>query len=296
MTKPIERRVNGDGVELQLYEWPGSDPAVLLVHATGFHSRTWDQVVANLPGRHVFALDMRGHGRSDKPELPYDWALFGHDVVAAARELRLRGALGVGHSMGGHSVASAALADPSLFGSLLLVDPVLAPPRPALPRADGGEHFVARRRDRWHSPGEMFERFSSRPPFNSWEPAALRDYCEFGLLPASDGDGYVLACPPAVEAAVYAGAGRSFGDVWERLAAIEVPVRVLRARPRDDSGTFDMSMSPTPPELASRFPRGEDVPLPHLSHYIPMEAPALVAEHIAAMLDGGTGVAPASLE
>ena len=35
--------------------------------------------------------------------------------------------------------------------------------------------------------------------------AVLEDYCRFGLLPAADGQGFVLACPPAIEASIYTG-------------------------------------------------------------------------------------------
>ncbi|MCG8346819.1 MAG: hypothetical protein MI924_03430 [Chloroflexales bacterium] len=49
----------------------------------------------------------------------------------------------------------------------------------------------------------MFDRFVERAPFCRWDRTILRDYCQYGLLPAPDGDGYVLACPPAIEAAIY---------------------------------------------------------------------------------------------
>jgi lipase len=294
MTEPLFHRIAGhDGVDLQLYEWPGAGPAVFLAHATGFHGRCWDQVVAHLPGRHVYALDMRGHGLSEQPEPPYEWRFFGLDVANVIRDLGLRDAVGVGHSKGGHAVTAAAAQVPGAFSALLLVDPVISPPRDGpLPEATG-DHFAARRRDRWSSPDEMFERFKDREPFSLWEPAVLRDYCVYGLVPAPDGDGYVLACPPRIEAATYAGAGRT--SLSDEIAAIDMPVRVLRARARTE-GQMDMSSSPTDPALASRFARGEDVPLPHLTHFIPMQEPATVARHIREMLAKGTGLEPAPLE
>ena len=90
---------------------------------SGFHARCWDQVVAHLPGRQVFAIDMRGHGLSEKPPPPYPWRNFGLDVAAVAEELGLRGAVGVGHSKGGFAVTAAAARVPAAFSALLLVDP-----------------------------------------------------------------------------------------------------------------------------------------------------------------------------
>jgi pimeloyl-ACP methyl ester carboxylesterase len=295
MTEPTAHRVMGDGVELRLWEWPGDGPPVFFVHATGFHGRCWGQVIARLPGRHAYALDVRGHGQSDNPPPPYTWSAIAADALRVVRELGLRGAVGVGHSMGGHTVASIALAEPDAFAALLLVDPVIHPGRPDTGNPAGGEHFVARRRDRWSSPAEMVERFQERPPFNLWDPAALRDYCQYGLVPAADGDGYVLGCPPAVEAAVYAGAGGS--SIWERLGEIGVPVHILRARPRDESAPpMDMSFSPTPPDLVTRFRRAEEVYLPELTHFIPMQAPDLVARHVRDLLTPGTRGANGALE
>ncbi len=287
---PLESRHVVNGVALAVFEWPGEGPPLLFVHATGFHARCWDAVIRELPGRRAYAVDMRGHGRSEQTDPPYPWDLFGADLTALVRALDLRGAIGVGHSMGGHSVTMAAGVDPDRFAALLLVDPVITSPEgyrragrreTAEGEPAGGEdatHFVARRRNEWASADEMYERFAGRPPFGGWEPAVLRDYCEHGILPAADGDGYVLACPPAVEAAVYAGSSGT--DVHDAVARIDVPVRVLRARAPEPGAGRAFGASPTMPELASLFSRGEDVFLPDHSHYIPMESPGLVARHV----------------
>ncbi len=283
--EPRAFRVPGEGVELQAYAWEGDGPAVLFAHATGFHARCWDAVIRRLPGIRAYAIDMRGHGLSEKPAPPYRWSHFGRDVAAAARELGLRGALGVGHSKGGHAVVRAAALEPGAFGALLLVDPVIGPR--GFRRVMGeDEHFAARRRNEWTSPGEMFERFRGREPFSRWAPEVLRDYCAYGLVPNPDGGGYVLACPPRIEAAVYAGAysDPEGDDVYDAVAAVRVPVRVLRARGRAEGAPLDMSGSPTAPDLARHFALGEDVPVPQYSHFIPMEDPAFVAAQVREML------------
>ncbi|MCK9517839.1 MAG: alpha/beta hydrolase [Dehalococcoidia bacterium] len=287
MREPNEVRLRVNGLELQVYEWPGEGQPIFLAHATGFHARCWDQVVAHLPGRHVFAIDMRGHGRSDKPEPPYQWPDFGHDVAATARALGTEGAVGVGHSKGGFAVVHAAALEPGIFASLLLVDPVIMRREMYDARPGGGEHFAARRRNQWASPEEMFESFRARPPFADWEEQVLRDYCTYGLLPNPEGEGYVLACPPNIEAAVYTG---SVGGavIYDSVAALDIPVRVLRARSRTEDAPLDMSSSPTAPDLATHFKHGEDVHLPEYSHFIPMEAPGFVARHIEELLAGGS--------
>lgn len=278
-------RVRANGVELQLYEWPGEGAPIFLAHATGFHARCWDQVVERLEGRHAFAIDMRGHGLSEKPEPPYPWRNFGFDVAGVLREIGLHDAVGVGHSKGGFAVVHAASLVPGAFRSLLLIDPVIMPREHYAELANAGaEHFAARRRNTWASPEEMYERFATRPPYSAWDPAILRDYVTYGLLPNPDGEGYVLACPPRVEAAVYMGSGGDDGlAVYEAVESLEIPVRILRARGRTGAVAQDMSGSPTAPDLASHFKHAEDFQFPELSHFIPMEAPDLTARHILAM-------------
>jgi pimeloyl-ACP methyl ester carboxylesterase len=267
--------------ELAIWERPGDGPAVLLCHATGFHARCWDQVTVRLPGRRSIAVDMRGHGRSFKPGPPYCWRRFGEDVAELCRALALRDAVGVGHSMGGHSVALAAALAPEVFSSLVLIDPVILPEE-QYGRGPRAPHFARKRRNRWTSSQEMFERFADRDPFRRWDSAVLRDYCEYGLLPAPDGDGFVLACPPEIEASIYENSTASDANIYPEIARVAVPVQVIRAaRMRSDSEGMDMMGSPTAPDLASRFRQGRDTQVQY-SHFISMEAPAWIADQIAA--------------
>ncbi len=106
----------------------------------------------------------------------------------------------------------------------------------------------------------------------------LRDYCEYGLL--ADGDGFVLACPPVIEANIYENSPAPASDIYAEIETIRIPVRVVRAgKPVDPSDV--MGRSPTAPELASSFMHGTDLLLTENSHFIPMEAPALTAKLIA---------------
>ncbi|QIT56103.1 alpha/beta hydrolase [Aquisalimonas sp. 2447] len=285
-SSPEEHRYSVNGVTLSCFEWPAdrdhaSEPPVLLVHATGFHARCWDQVVSRLDGRRVLAVDMRGHGRSAK-QAPLTWDVFGEDLAQLVRLLGLDGAVGVGHSMGAHSLVQAAAANRGAFRRLLLLDPVIFPPDRYVPDqlpGDYRDHPTARRRNQWSSWEAMYERFTNRAPFCHWENAVLEDYCRWGLVPAEDGDGYVLACPPWVEASVYV---NSLGaDIHAQVAGLPVPVTVVRAKaPPAQRESMDFSSSPTWPDLAASFPNGRDLHLPGHSHFIPMEDPDLVADLI----------------
>jgi len=284
--EPREFRRDVNGVTIVGFEWEGEGVPILLAHATGFHARVWDEVVRRLPGRRVIALDLRGHGRSSKPAPPYSWHLFGLDVALLLDDLDLSHVIGVGHSMGGHTIADAAILRPDRFDALVLVDPTIFAIERNATRNGNAFDFVAKRRNEWASPQEMIERFAPRFPFNLWQPEALRDYAVHGLLPAPAGPsegaaGLVLACPPLVEAAVLAGRDSEGADILPVLDRVTMPVRVLRARaPEPGETPAPFTASPTAPDLASRLPDAVDVYLPHLSHFIPMEAPDLVARQI----------------
>ena len=275
---PVLSHVLVNGTEIALWEWPGDGPPVLFCHAAGFHARIWDQVIDRLPAtRRCFAFDARGHGRSSKPPPPYAWRDFGADAAAVASRLGLSGALGVGHSLGGHAVTLAAALRPGAFAGLLLLDPVIqSKDKYVGPWTQAG--FVRKRRNRWTSPGDMFENFASRSPFDAWDLRVLRDYCEYGLLP--DGPDYILACPPEIEASIYEASPAVESNIYPEIATIAIPVHVVRSGRFQDRSNV-MGSSPTAPDLAASFARGADTLLAEHSHFIPMESPELVAKQIA---------------
>lgn len=286
---PTEQRVRANGIELATFHWRGSagaGPTIFFAHATGFHARVWDPVIRHLPEYDVVAVDLRGHGRSTKLAIEH-WDDLGRDLAVLAAELQLEGAVGVGHSMGAHALVDAAASAGNAFACLLLVDPVIQAPDveaaggfgDALP--EGEPHPASKRKGRFSSPDAMIERFRDRVPYSVFTPEALRCYCEHGLLPAPNGDGYALACPPEIEASVYM-SSRSNPGVHDSVRSLSIPVTVLRAKERaPDGDAWDFGSSPTWPELASVFADGRDVHLPEQTHFLPMEAPELVARYVA---------------
>ncbi len=259
---------------------------ILLIHATGFHARVWDRTVAALPeGYRVIAVDLRGHGRSGKPGPIHDWRTPARDVGELVDHLGLQDAIGVGHSMGGHCLTQVASARPGAFERLVLIDPVMLEPaayecgvrQPVDPQA----HPVARRRNEWRDWQEMFARFEDRHPYSLWRREVLEDYCRYGVLPAPEGEGYVLACPPEIEASVYL--THASVDIYAEAAKVQAPVTVVRAKPvpRPAEGEMpDFAGSPTWEGVAGGFPKGRDVYLPEMTHFIPMQDPELTARYI----------------
>ena len=283
---PQLHRVQANGIALAYFEWRaalrGQQPSLLLVHATGFHGRVWDQMIHHLPGRHVIAAEQRGHGRSQAADFD-TWEAFGQDMAALAVHLGLQGAVGVGHSMGAYGLLRAAALQPGRFRQLILIDPVIHAPGTALAQRPAviELHPAAQRKNQFESAEAMFQRFADRPPYAVFDRQALRDYCNHGLRPADNGIGFQLACPPAFEGKVYP-LSRFNPGIHDDIRALPIPVLVLRARPQDPAiKPWDTLGTPTWPGLAAAFPRGRDRQLLDKTHMMPMEDPAGVARLIA---------------
>ena len=283
--QPQLHPIASNGLQLACHEWRaplrGASPTLLMVHATGFHGRVWDPVIRRLPGRHVLAPDLRGHGRSESAPFS-SWEAFGRDLAGLAKAMDLQGAIGIGHSMGAHALVQAAAFEPGRFSRLLLVDPVMqAPATYHLPPVPAGTlHPAAGRKNHFESPQAMFERFVERPPYAVFDREALRLYCEHGLRPAAGGSGFELACAPEFEASIYPQARGNLG-VFASIRALQIPVWVVRARPQDPTVLpWDPLGSPTWPGLAAEFRHGRDLVFPEQTHFLPMQDPALMARLI----------------
>lgn len=103
----------------------GSLP-VVLVHSLAGNSTHWSKQLEHLRRtRRAVALDLRGHGRSERPRNgDYTIASMAGDVAAVADTLGLDQFVLVGHSMGGGVALTYAGAHPDRVAGLVLVDPI----------------------------------------------------------------------------------------------------------------------------------------------------------------------------
>ncbi len=100
---------------------PEGEP-VILVHGVGDSSRTWSVFARYFTGFHVYILDLRGFGDSDKPDdRVYNSIFFASDINAFMNEMGLEKAHIVGHSMGSQAVQAFAFNYPEKVDKLVLV-------------------------------------------------------------------------------------------------------------------------------------------------------------------------------
>ena len=155
--RPRERFFVFEGVRYRFLAWEASaaagavgDPAasgacdagahrrsaaapVVLVHGFAQRADSWGDVardVAVRTGRTVYALDLVGHGGSDRPVsvAPYALAAQGRTLAAFARRVGCGGPVPiVGYSMGGRVALSACEADAGAFSAVVLESAGLGP-------------------------------------------------------------------------------------------------------------------------------------------------------------------------
>ena len=129
---PARTCTTPDGVDLAVYDFGGTGPDLLLVHATGFCAGVLLPLARALSDRfRCHALDLRGHGRSGRPaDGDFAWSGFATDVLTVVDRLGLDRPAGFGHSCGGASLLLAEQARHGTFRSLYLFEPVVVPDQP----------------------------------------------------------------------------------------------------------------------------------------------------------------------
>lgn len=96
------------------YVREGEGPAVLLLHGLGASLAVWGETIAPIArGNAVYALDLPGHGRSDKrEEIEYDAIAGAHFLVQYMNSLGISTASLIGNSAGGLVTAICAILYP----------------------------------------------------------------------------------------------------------------------------------------------------------------------------------------
>ncbi len=125
MSPSVRRLPATGGVELHALVWDGGDSVpVLLVHGLASNCRTWEAVAERLHrlGHPVAAVDLRGHGRSDKPDGGYDFTTMGDDLLAAMDVLGFERPVVAGQSTGGNLALDLGRRFPARVAAVVGVD------------------------------------------------------------------------------------------------------------------------------------------------------------------------------
>lgn len=122
-----------DGTKLRLVDWssaasPAGTP-IVLVHGLASNARLWDGPARHLSqtGHRVVAVDLRGHGLSEKPDHGYSVSEVATDVADIVDQLCRENStwkrpLVIGQSWGGNIVVELAAQFPDIIRGIVAVD------------------------------------------------------------------------------------------------------------------------------------------------------------------------------
>ena len=134
-----QQAINTNGVSIAVTEFPApGQPPLVLLHGIGSRGSSWWPVIDALaPLFHLYQIDLRGHGSSDKPERGYAVEVFAEDLQGVLEALELDRPAIMGHSLGGLVTLYWASQHPADAAALVLEDPPLHTLPEILPAFDG---------------------------------------------------------------------------------------------------------------------------------------------------------------
>lgn len=119
----VEKTFYTGKVEINYVEGPDSGPPLLLIH--GF-PRWWKDFQPIIPelskNYHIFALDLRGHGKSDRVKGHYALRDYSSDITALIQNLIQQPTILFGHSLGGWASLMVASKRPEIVKALIIGD------------------------------------------------------------------------------------------------------------------------------------------------------------------------------
>ncbi|MCP4418111.1 MAG: alpha/beta hydrolase [Chloroflexi bacterium] len=96
-----EIRVKVNQIELQMQDYEQDGDAIIFLHFSGANLMMWQRIVPYFQDRYrLILVDLRGHGKSDKPAAGYHMDEMAQDVIGIMQHLNLEQAHIVGSSLG----------------------------------------------------------------------------------------------------------------------------------------------------------------------------------------------------
>lgn len=208
---------NGNSVSV-LVAGPTTAPeTIVFLHGLGGSQSTWANVLGDFAETYrVAAIDLPGHGASDKPVSEngnYAIASLAHAVAQVIEKLELSPAIVVGHSLGGAVALQLAFERPKLLRGLVLVDSAGLGPEISDELLDRVEAVPSREEAR-----RLLELFFQNPRF---------------ILDRGVDEMYASRSAPGADEAVKAIAAHAFSrsgqqvNFLDRINQLEVPVLIL---------------------------------------------------------------------
>jgi pimeloyl-ACP methyl ester carboxylesterase len=282
-----------NGLSLHALEWSRDGVPLVFVHGFGNEAHVWDDVApAVAPYYRTLALDLRGHGDSDRdPEARYDYEFHLADLDAATAALGIERLVLVGHSLGGRIAMLFAGRHPERMAGLVIVDsaPELDPRgtvRIQLDLQRGGAGAGGTGGPSFASESEYRELLARNYPAAGREQ--LVRLARHGLRARADGrfepkldPAWFRGRQGAGEAELREREARVTRELWEALARVPCPALVIRG------AASDVVSADVADRMADEvLPRGRLVVIPRAGHSVMVDNPEACRDAISAFVLG----------
>jgi pimeloyl-ACP methyl ester carboxylesterase len=97
---PKSKRAKLEGNQIHFYDVGKGKNALVFIHGWTCNADFWKRSIREFPEYRVIAIDLPGHGQSDKPKLSYTMEHFAKSIEAVLKKAKVEKAVLIGHSMG----------------------------------------------------------------------------------------------------------------------------------------------------------------------------------------------------
>jgi N-formylmaleamate deformylase len=231
-------------------------PPVLMIHGIYDEWESWEPVVDQFMEEYrLVIVDLRGHGRSDKPDQGYTPTDYAADMAGVIETLELAPVPVIGHSLGAVTTAFLAADYPERVKACVLEDP------PGRFDSSTASRIKPMLEIKHRPEAEVYEFFREIGP--SLGEARWRDQAR-RLKNTADGP-FVELFDPAQEAPP---------NVLETMKSVQCPALLMQADP-EAGGVLPDELA----ELAlQNLPNGEIQRFPGVGHSIHKDTPAAFAD------------------
>jgi pimeloyl-ACP methyl ester carboxylesterase len=159
---------------------------IILVHGYSLSSSAWDKVLNKFPPKYkVFAIDLRGFGKSGKPVNGYTYMQMSKDLSLFMDSIKTEKAILIGHSLGSNMLQHFAVNHPQKILSLILSNSYAMNVDPA-----GISEGVKKRLDSYGTKEENRKVFESTMPTyfskDNLSPGDIEKFVEIGVQSSTD--------------------------------------------------------------------------------------------------------------
>ncbi len=257
--KPEDRFARLNSIKVHYQNYGQGKDALVFVHGWTCNLNFWK---ANVPAftdqTRVIAIDLPGHGESDKPQVTYSMDLFAQAINAVLEDTKVERATLVGHSMGTPVIRQFYRKYPSKTRALVIVDGALKP---------------------WGSQEQMKQLLEPFRGTNYKQSAEAM--INFMLAPVKDKavqaeiKSAMLSTPQHVIIGAFE--GMIDESIWKTEDKINVPTLVLMVKQPQLPSDYEKSVRELVPEVEYQLWEG-------VSHFLMMDEPQKFNEAVTAFL------------